>query len=197
MSPETRMNQDEAGIPRKTFLVPEKVRPRNWVPLLIWLIPILAAAIGVWLVVQTWIQQGPEITITFRSGEGLEAGKTKVKYKEVEIGTVKSITLSEDHTHVLVTVQLKKEAKEFYRSRQPFLGCASIYLHFRVYPGSARCCSGRISGLMPVLKRKKKIHLPDWRRRHCLHAMSPANNMFCTQPILAHWISVRPFITAG
>ena len=107
------MNQDEAGDSAENIPLPEKVRPRNLVPLLIWLIPILAAAIGVWLVVQTWVKQGPEITITFRSGEGLEAGKTKVRYKEVEIGTVKSITLSEDHTHVLVTVQLKKEAKDF------------------------------------------------------------------------------------
>ena len=111
--PETPMNQDEAGDTAENIPLPEKVRPRDLVPLLIWLIPILAAAIGVWLVVQTWVQQGPEITITFSSGEGLEAGKTKVRYKEVEIGTVKSITLSEDHTHVLVTVQLKKEAKGF------------------------------------------------------------------------------------
>jgi paraquat-inducible protein B len=107
------VNQDEAGDSAKNIPLPEKVRPRNWVPLLIWLIPMLAAAVGVWLAVQTWVRQGPEITITFRSGEGLEPGKTKVRYKEVEIGTVKSITLSEDHTHILVTVQLKKEAKGF------------------------------------------------------------------------------------
>jgi paraquat-inducible protein B len=108
------MNQDEAaGDSAENIPLPEKVRPRNWVPLLVWLIPILAAAVGVWLAVHTWIQKGPEITITFRSGEGLEAGKTKVRYKEVEIGTVKSIMLSEDHTHVLVTVQLQKEAKGF------------------------------------------------------------------------------------
>ena len=64
------MNQDEAGDSAENIPLPEKVRPRNLVPLLIWLIPILAAAIGVWLVVQTWVKQGPEITITFRSGEG-------------------------------------------------------------------------------------------------------------------------------
>ncbi len=92
---------------------PDKVRERDWLPSLIWLIPILAAVIGISLAVKTWIQHGPEITITFHSAEGLEAGKTKIKYKEVEIGTVQSITLSEDRSLVLVTVQLKKEAKSF------------------------------------------------------------------------------------
>ncbi|MEO8767775.1 MAG: MlaD family protein [Nitrosospira sp.] len=93
--------------------VPEKVRQRSWVPSLIWLIPLLAAVIGISLVVKTWVQRGPEITILFSSAEGLEAGKTKVKYKEVQIGTVQSIMLSKDRTHVLASVQLKKEAESF------------------------------------------------------------------------------------
>ena len=50
----------------------------------------------------------------FSSGGGLEAGnKTKVKYKDIEIGMVQSVTLSEDRSYVLVKVQLKKEAKSF------------------------------------------------------------------------------------
>jgi paraquat-inducible protein B len=93
--------------------VPERVRQRDWVPSLIWLIPILAAVIGISLAVNTWMQRGPEITIIFSTAEGLEAGKTKVKYKEVDIGTVQSITLSEDRSQVLVSVQLKKEARSF------------------------------------------------------------------------------------
>lgn len=92
---------------------PEKVRQRDWIPSLIWLIPILAAVIGISIAIKTWVQHGPEITIIFNSAEGLEAGKTKVKYKEVDIGTVQSIMLSEDRSHVLVSVQLKKEAKSF------------------------------------------------------------------------------------
>ena len=92
---------------------PDKVQERDWMPSLIWLIPILAAVIGISLAVKTWIQHGPQITITFHSAEGLEAGKTKIKYKEVEIGTVQSITLSEDRSLVLVTAELKREAKSF------------------------------------------------------------------------------------
>ncbi|MBN9123952.1 MAG: mammalian cell entry protein [Nitrosospira sp. 56-18] len=102
-----------AGGPTEAMAVPERVRQRDWIPSLIWLIPILAAIIGISLAVNTLIQRGPGITIVFSTAEGLEAGKTKVKYKEVDIGTVQSITLSEDRSQVLVSVQLKKEARSF------------------------------------------------------------------------------------
>ena len=102
-----------AGGPTEAIAVPERVRQRDWIPSLIWLIPILAALIGISLAVNTLIQRGPGITIVFSTAEGLEAGKTKVKYKEVDIGTVQSITLSEDRSQVLVSVQLKKEARSF------------------------------------------------------------------------------------
>lgn len=101
---------EEAG---ESIPVPEKRRQRDWIPSLIWLIPILAAVIGISLAANTWFQRGPEITLVFNSAEGLEAGKTKVKYKEVDIGAVQSLTLSEDRSHVLVSVQLKKEARSF------------------------------------------------------------------------------------
>ena len=102
-----------AGESAEATAVPVRVRQQDWIPSLIWLIPILAALIGISLAVNTWIQRGPGITIVFSTAEGLEAGKTKVKYKEVDIGTVQSITLSEDRSRVLVSVQLKKEARSF------------------------------------------------------------------------------------
>lgn len=80
---------------------------------LIWLIPIVAALIGGALVVKTYLRKGPTITISFKSGEGLEAGKTKVKYKDVEVGLVKNITISEDITQVIATVELKKEVTPY------------------------------------------------------------------------------------
>jgi len=80
---------------------------------LIWLVPVLAALVGVALVVQNWLQAGPQITIAFQSAQGLAAGKTPVKYKEVVIGKVEKIRLSEDRSHVLATVALEKSARGF------------------------------------------------------------------------------------
>ncbi|SAK70297.1 PqiB family protein [Caballeronia ptereochthonis] len=95
--------------------LPEPViEPRSrWLPSLVWVIPLVAALIGVILVVKTVSSRGPTVTISFVSAEGLEPGKTKVKFKDVDIGTVKTITLSKDHSRVLVDVQLTKEATDF------------------------------------------------------------------------------------
>ena len=75
---------------------------------LVWLIPIVATIIGGTLAVRTYLAKGPTITISFKTGEGLEAGKTKIKYKDVEVGVVKTITIAKDLTHVIATAELQK-----------------------------------------------------------------------------------------
>ena len=62
---------------------------------LVWFIPIVAAIVGAWVAVTRVLSEGPKITIVFRSAEGLEAGKTKIHYNGVDIGTVTAIRLSE------------------------------------------------------------------------------------------------------
>lgn len=89
------------------------VKHRRFNASLIWLIPVLAALIGVSLVVNSWLQAGPNISLSFQSAEGLDAGKTPVKYKNVVIGRVKKIQLSSDRSHVLVSVALEKSASGF------------------------------------------------------------------------------------
>ena len=102
--------------------LPQAVRaPRwHWAPWLIWLIPMIAAVVGGTILIQTLMARGPTITINFKSAEGLEAGKTRIKYKEVEIGTVGRITLSPDRQQVIVTAQLVKSADSFLRDDTRF-----------------------------------------------------------------------------
>ncbi|MCU4118574.1 intermembrane transport protein PqiB [Variovorax sp. N23] len=92
---------------------PRVVRRRDWMPSLIWLIPVVAALVGIFLVVRILIDRGPEIVLTFKTAEGLEAGKTAVKYKDVQIGVVQSLRLAHDRSHVRVTLQLNKDASAF------------------------------------------------------------------------------------
>ena len=61
---------------------------------LVWVIPLIALAIGIWLAYKTLSAQGPTITIAFKEASGLEAGKSKIKYKNVEVGTVESVELA-------------------------------------------------------------------------------------------------------
>ncbi|MDD2501986.1 MAG: MlaD family protein [Geobacter sp.] len=87
---------------------------------LIWLIPVIALIVGLSLAVKAYIEKGPVITIRFKSGEGIEAGKTKIKYKDVQIGLVRSITIAKDRSSVLVTADLAKEAADFLKADTRF-----------------------------------------------------------------------------
>ncbi|WP_347259902.1 MlaD family protein [Rudaea sp.] len=89
------------------------VRRGRWSAGLIWLVPVVAALIGIGMVIHNWASEGPVIEISFITAEGLEAGKTQVKYKEVVIGLVDSIRLAGDNTHVVVRVNLSKDAAGF------------------------------------------------------------------------------------
>jgi paraquat-inducible protein B len=94
--------------------LPEPVSRRRPVSAsLIWLVPAIAAIVGAWLVIRATLAAGPTITISFQTAEGLEAAKTPVKYKSVVIGVVHDIRLSPDRNHVLVTVNLQKNAENF------------------------------------------------------------------------------------
>ncbi|WP_338762868.1 MlaD family protein [Massilia sp. METH4] len=97
-----------------TDLPPPAVdRPSRWLPSLIWLIPVVAAIIGATQVVNWMTSRGPTVTVSFATGEGLEAGKTKVKYKDVDIGEVVAVTLAEDGDRVLAKIQMAREARRF------------------------------------------------------------------------------------
>lgn len=86
---------------------------RSRLPQLVWIIPLVAALIGVWLAVHSISQQGPTVVIGFLTAEGLEPGKTRIRYKDVDVGEVKSVAFSADRSRVLVTAQLAKQAENF------------------------------------------------------------------------------------
>ncbi|WP_233804968.1 PqiB family protein [Paraburkholderia sp. HP33-1] len=85
--------------------------PRSrWRLQVVWLVPILAVLIGGWLAIKAVVEKGPTITISFMTADGLEAGKTKIKFKNVDIGLVKTVTLTPDHERVIATADINKNA---------------------------------------------------------------------------------------
>ena len=58
----------------------------------VWIVPIVAMIIGAWLIYQSISEKGPEIKIIFKSAEGVEAEKTVIKYKDIEVGKVTDVT---------------------------------------------------------------------------------------------------------
>jgi paraquat-inducible protein B len=88
-----------------------RVRPARRFSL-IWLIPLVTLAAAGWIGYRTIVDRGPMITITFETADGLEAGKTKVIFKGVQVGTVESISISDDLSHAIVHARMVKGAKK-------------------------------------------------------------------------------------
>ena len=74
----------------------------------IWIIPLLAVLLGGYMVVHTWMTEGPEVEIAFKTAEGLAAGKTKVKYRNVDMGLVEEVRLSDNLENVIAKVKLDR-----------------------------------------------------------------------------------------
>src|SRR5258708_1532472 len=94
--------------------------PRRAWPSAVWLVPVVAALIALGLLVQHLLRDGPTITITFPSGEGLEAGRTPVKYKDVTIGMVTAVRLSKDFGRVEVDARIASSSEGLIREGAAF-----------------------------------------------------------------------------
>lgn len=77
----------------------------------IWIVPIVALLIGLWLIYDNYTRIGPRITLTMANAEGIEAGKTMIKTRNVDIGQVEQVRLSDDLTHTLIIARINPEAE--------------------------------------------------------------------------------------
>lgn len=113
------MNAENNLEPDMTDLPQAEIQSKKQISI-VWLVPIVAILIGGWLAYKGLSERGPVVTITFESAEGLEAGKTLVKYKDVKIGEVESIRFNADLSRVIVRAELFKEAEPFLTENTRF-----------------------------------------------------------------------------
>jgi paraquat-inducible protein B len=106
--------------PSEEQLPTPAVQNRRWIPRLVWVVPIAAAVIGISLLIRNWENEGPRITISFLSGEGVQVGKTLVKYRDVTVGRVSAVRLSADQQTVLVSADLSKDAASLLKADTQF-----------------------------------------------------------------------------
>jgi paraquat-inducible protein B len=102
---------------------------------LIWLIPIVAAIAGAFLVYRTFAERGPDITIVLETASGIEPGKTQIRYRDVQVGLVENVALSPDTTRVIVTARMEPGIADKLREGTQF------------WVESARITAGGVSGL--------------------------------------------------
>lgn len=95
-------------VPESKAVSKKKARPS-----LVWLVPLFAALVGAWVAITRILEEGPKITLVLSTAEGLEAGKTKIRYNGVEVGTINEIRLSDDHRTVVATAEMEPETGRF------------------------------------------------------------------------------------
>jgi paraquat-inducible protein B len=107
----------------------------------IWVIPLVAAVAAAWLGWRTYAEMGPLVTIVFDSAEGLKAGQTPVKHKDVDVGTVESVTLSADLKQVIVQARMARELEPYLTEQTRFW-----IVRARVSPGGVTGLGTLFSG---------------------------------------------------
>ncbi len=105
---------------KRDLPAPRLTEPNRFRLSLVWLVPIVAIVIGASLLIRNYLDTGPRIQIEFNTAEGLEAGKTEVRFKEVAVGRVEKVSLREDRSRVVATVQLDRSAAGMAREDTQF-----------------------------------------------------------------------------
>ncbi len=90
---------------------PKKHKTSNWSA--IWVLPLVALAIGAWLGWRAYDQAGVLIQVRFESSDGIQAKKTEVLYKGIAVGKVVALDVSEDIKGVVATIEMDKEARQY------------------------------------------------------------------------------------
>ena len=88
---------------------PPNVSRKPRIPL-VWVVPLIALALGAWMMAHELNNRGPEITIEFTDGSGVAADKTELHHKGVSVGIVTAVALKPDLEGVTVRVRLNQTA---------------------------------------------------------------------------------------
>ena len=128
---------------------PAHVRRKGGISL-VWIIPLVALLVGGWLVFKALSEKGPVVEISFATAEGLEAGKTKIKFKDVIVGQVAEIRLGDDLRHVVVSAELSKDFGKFLNDKTRFW-VARAQIRGGTASGLGTLLSGAYIGVDPVV----------------------------------------------
>ncbi|BBD07553.1 intermembrane transport protein PqiB [Desulfovibrio ferrophilus] len=118
---------------------------------IVWLIPLVAAIAASWMAFKAFDAEGPLVTIRMETAEGLVAGKTKVKFKDVDVGLVETIEFGEDLQHVVVTARMIKGMERYLRSETLFW-----VVRARITPSSVTGLTTLFSGAYISVQPTKK-----------------------------------------
>ncbi len=86
----------------------------------IWLVPLIAMIIALWLAFQYYAKIGSMVEISFKSNAGLIENQSPIKIRNVTVGIVKKISLSEDGEGVMIKARMNKEVNNYLNNKAKF-----------------------------------------------------------------------------
>jgi paraquat-inducible protein B len=142
---------------------------------IIWVVPIIALLIGGWLTFKAMSEKGPEITITFETADGLVAGKTAVKFKDVDVGKVTNLELNDDASGVVATVEMTNNASSYLTDKTQFWVVRAKVAAGEI-SGLGTLLSGAYIGCNPSTEGKKQKHYKGLEKPPILTADLPGRH---------------------
>ncbi|SES95619.1 intermembrane transport protein PqiB [Thorsellia anophelis] len=117
LTPTNNLDSNVSGDETLEFAQVNNVK-RYWSP--VWIVPIICVLIGLWIVYKHYSSLGPQVTLITATADGIEAGKTRIKTRNVDVGLVETVELSKDLSQVIVTARLSSGTESFLRSDSAF-----------------------------------------------------------------------------
>jgi paraquat-inducible protein B len=142
---------------------------------IIWVVPIIALLIGGWLTFKAMSEKGPEITITFDTADGLVAGKTTVKFKDVDVGKVTELELNDDASGVVATVEMTNNASSYLTDKTQFWVVRATVAAGEI-SGLGTLLSGAYIGCNPSTEGNKQTHYKGLEKPPILTADLPGRH---------------------
>lgn len=142
---------------------------------IIWVVPIIALLIGGWLTFKAMSEKGPEITITFETADGLVAGKTTVKFKDVDVGKVTELELNDDASGVVATVEMTNNASSYLTDKTQFWVVRATVAAGEI-SGLGTLLSGAYIGCNPSTEGNKQTHYEGLEKPPILTADLPGRH---------------------
>jgi len=108
----------EDQTPYQDAATPELRAAQRWN--VVWVVPVIALLLGMWLIYRGFAAQGPVVTVRFETADGISAGKTEVRCRAVKVGVVKRVKLADDLQSVLTYLEFEPDAERLLRSGTNF-----------------------------------------------------------------------------
>ncbi len=121
----------------------------------IWVLPLIILGVLGWIAYESYMKKGTNITVIFKSAEGLKEGVTPLEYKGLQLGKVTEISMHEDLKSVKVNILVKKEVAKYVANESSQFWIRKPTISLTKISGLSTLISGHKIELSPKFKKEE------------------------------------------